>query len=103
MNYPRPIATSNEGWVIEIMDAYVDAKAAIPFAEAAGKTMTEDDDIIADVLFGRKKFVEIGKTQHFDLDEDNATEVLGMRIDPVGIFLRLHEKRLEIEACAESL
>jgi len=43
MNYPRPIATSNEGWVIEIMDAYVDAKAAIPFAEAAGKTMTEAD------------------------------------------------------------
>ena len=43
MTYPKPIATSNEGWVIEIMDAYRDAKAAIPFAEAAGKTMTEAD------------------------------------------------------------
>ena len=43
MKSPRPIATSNEGWVIEIMDAYRDAKAAIPFAEAAGKTMTEAD------------------------------------------------------------
>jgi hypothetical protein len=43
MKYPKPIATSNEGWVLEIMDAYRDAKAAIPFAEAAGKTMTEAD------------------------------------------------------------
>ncbi len=43
MKYPRPIATSNEGWVIEIMDAYRDAKAAIPFAEAAGKEMLESD------------------------------------------------------------
>ncbi len=43
MKSPRPLATSNEGWVIEIMDAYRDAKAAIPFAEAAGKTMTEAD------------------------------------------------------------
>jgi len=43
MNYPRPIATSNEGWIIEIMDAYRDAKAAIPFAEAAGKQMSEAD------------------------------------------------------------
>ena len=43
MKYPRPIATSNEGWILEIMDAYKDAKAAIPFAEAAGKTMTEAD------------------------------------------------------------
>lgn len=43
MKYPRPLATSSEGWVIEIMDAYKDAQAAIPFAEAAGKTMTEAD------------------------------------------------------------
>jgi len=43
MKYPKALASSNEGWVIEIMDAYRDAKAAIPFAEAAGKTMTEAD------------------------------------------------------------
>lgn len=43
MKLPKLIPTSNEGWVIEIMDAYRDAKAAIPFAEAAGKTMTEAD------------------------------------------------------------
>jgi len=43
MKFPKPLATSNEGWVIEIMDAYRDAKAAIPFAEAAGKTMIEAD------------------------------------------------------------
>jgi len=43
MEYPRPIATTNEGWIIEIIDAYKDAKAAIPFAEAAGKTISEAD------------------------------------------------------------
>jgi len=43
MEYPRPIATSNEGWIIEIIDAYKDAKAAIPFAEAAGKQISEAD------------------------------------------------------------
>jgi hypothetical protein len=43
MKYPKPIATSNEGWVIEIMDAYRDAQAAIPFAAAAGKDMLESD------------------------------------------------------------
>jgi len=39
----RQIATSNEGWVIEIMDAYHDAEAAIPYAIAAGKTLSESD------------------------------------------------------------
>jgi hypothetical protein len=43
MNSPKPIATSNEGWVIEIMDAYHDAEAAIPYAVAAGKTLSEAD------------------------------------------------------------
>ncbi|GAV21114.1 hypothetical protein MMIC_P2094 [Mariprofundus micogutta] len=43
MKYPKPIATSNEGWVIELIDAYQDAKAAIPFAEQAGKMMLESD------------------------------------------------------------
>ena len=43
MKYPKPIATSNEGWVIEIIDAYQDAKAAIPFAAKAGKMMQESD------------------------------------------------------------
>ena len=43
MTYPKPIATSNEGWVIEIMDAYNDAKAAIPFARDAGKEISESD------------------------------------------------------------
>ncbi|MFQ5519477.1 MAG: hypothetical protein ACE5E3_05705 [Mariprofundus sp.] len=43
MKSPRPIATSNEGWVIEIMDAYQDAKAAIPFAAKAGKEISESD------------------------------------------------------------
>ncbi|ATX80241.1 hypothetical protein Ga0123461_1828 [Mariprofundus aestuarium] len=43
MTDSRALATSSEGWVIEIMDAYQDAKAAIPFAEAAGKTMSEAD------------------------------------------------------------
>ena len=43
MKFPKPLATSNEGWVIEIMDAYRDAKAAIPFAAAAGKEMLESD------------------------------------------------------------
>jgi hypothetical protein len=43
MKYPRPIATSNEGWVIEIMDAYHDAEAAIPYAIAAGKALSESD------------------------------------------------------------
>ncbi len=43
MKYPRSIATSDEGWVIEIMDAYKDAKAAIPFAQAAGKEVSESD------------------------------------------------------------
>jgi len=43
MTDSRPLATSSEGWVIEIMDAYQDAKAAIPFAEAAGKVMSEAD------------------------------------------------------------
>jgi len=43
MTYPRPIATSNEGWIIEIIDAYKDAKAAIPFAEAAGKSISDAD------------------------------------------------------------
>ena len=43
MTDSRPLATSNEGWIIEIMDAYNDARAAIPFAEAAGKAMSEAD------------------------------------------------------------
>jgi len=43
MKSPRSIATSEEGWVIEIMDAYKDAKAAIPFAQIAGKEVTESD------------------------------------------------------------
>ncbi|OIO69288.1 MAG: hypothetical protein AUJ57_09370 [Zetaproteobacteria bacterium CG1_02_53_45] len=43
MKYPRPLATSNEGWVIEIMDAYLDAKKAIPFAAAEGKLIMESD------------------------------------------------------------
>lgn len=43
MSDSKPIPTSNEGWVIEIMDAYQDAKAAIPFAAAAGKEMSESD------------------------------------------------------------
>lgn len=43
MQQSRVLPTSSEGWVIEIIDAYKDAKAAIPFAEAAGKTMTEED------------------------------------------------------------
>ncbi|PJA34220.1 MAG: hypothetical protein CO187_00590 [Zetaproteobacteria bacterium CG_4_9_14_3_um_filter_53_7] len=43
MKDSRAIPTSNEGWAIEIMDAYLDAKEAIPFAEAAGKAMSESD------------------------------------------------------------
>jgi len=43
MEYPKPIATSNEGWVIEIIEAYRDAKEAIPFAEKAGKMLLESD------------------------------------------------------------
>jgi len=39
----KPLPTSNEGWIIEIMEAYQDAKAAIPFAVAAGKEMSESD------------------------------------------------------------
>lgn len=40
---PRPVATSNEGWVIEIIDAYRDAEAAIPYAIGAGKALSESD------------------------------------------------------------
>ncbi|MDQ6999170.1 MAG: hypothetical protein Q9M17_10695 [Mariprofundus sp.] len=43
MTFPKPIPTSNEGWIIEIIDAYKDAKAAIPFAEAAGKNISDAD------------------------------------------------------------
>ena len=43
MEYSRPIATSNEGWVIEIIEAYKDAKVAIPVAAAAGKEILESD------------------------------------------------------------
>ena len=43
MTDSRPLATSSEGWVIELMDAYQDAKAAIPFSEAVGKAMSEAD------------------------------------------------------------
>jgi len=43
MKFPKPIPTTNEGWVIEIMDAYHDAEAAIPYALAAGKSMTDSD------------------------------------------------------------
>lgn len=43
MTDSRPLAASTEGWVIEMMDAYEDARAAIPFAEAAGKIVTEAD------------------------------------------------------------
>ncbi|RLL51924.1 hypothetical protein D8Y20_07900 [Mariprofundus sp. EBB-1] len=43
MTYPKPISTTNEGWIIEIIDAYKDAKAAIPFAEAAGKNISDAD------------------------------------------------------------
>jgi len=39
----KPLPTSNEGWVIELIEAYQDAKAAIPFAEASGHAMTESD------------------------------------------------------------
>ena len=43
MNNPIPVPTTNEGWVIEIMDAYRDAKAAIPFAEKEGRVIPESD------------------------------------------------------------
>ncbi len=43
MTQTRAIPTSNEGWIIEIIEAYKDAKAAIPFAEAAGKMISEAD------------------------------------------------------------
>ncbi|WP_018293460.1 hypothetical protein [Mariprofundus ferrooxydans] len=43
MKNTREIPTSNEGWIIEIMDAYQDAKAALPFAAAAGREMHEAD------------------------------------------------------------
>jgi len=43
MTYPKPIPTSNEGWVIEIIEAYRDAKEAIPFAAKAGNLLQESD------------------------------------------------------------
>ncbi|PIW47045.1 MAG: hypothetical protein COW18_09770 [Zetaproteobacteria bacterium CG12_big_fil_rev_8_21_14_0_65_54_13] len=43
MKSTREVPTSNEGWVIEIMDAYQDAKAALVFATAAGREMHEAD------------------------------------------------------------
>ena len=43
MTYPIPTPTTNEGWIIEIMDAYNDAKKAIPFAEKEGRVIAESD------------------------------------------------------------
>jgi len=65
------------------------------------KTITEDEDIIAEVLFGRKKFVEIGNTQEFSLGYDNVTELFQLKIDSVEIANHLWSQRKEIEDLAD--
>jgi len=43
MKHAKPIVASNDLWLKEIVDAYLNAKAALPYAVAAGKDMKEDD------------------------------------------------------------
>jgi len=73
----------------------------IEYAIKSLKTMTEDENIIADVLFGRKKFVEIGDTQEFDLANDNATELFLLKLDSIEVVNHLWEQRKEIEDLAK--
>jgi len=43
MKYSRPIPTSNEQWLSELSDAYLDAKAAMPFGSVQGTEISEAD------------------------------------------------------------
>lgn len=65
------------------------------------KTLTTDEDIIADVLFGKKKFVEIDDTQEFRLASDSAIEMLGLELCSSKVSKRLWEKRRKNEELAK--
>jgi len=65
------------------------------------KTITEDENIIADVLFGRKKFVEMGDTQEFKLVSDNVTELFLLKINSIEVVNHFWEQRKEIEDLAK--
>jgi len=65
------------------------------------KTITDDEDIIADVLFGRKKFVEIGDTQEFTLKEDDAKHVCGLGLKPDEVMSNFERRSKELIELAE--
>lgn len=65
------------------------------------KTITEDENIIADVLFGRKKFVEIGDTQEFKLVDDDANKLSFLKLDSIEVANHLWKQRKEIEDLAK--
>ena len=65
------------------------------------KTITEDENIIADVLFGRKKFVEIGDTQEFKLADDNTTTVFSLKLNSIEVVNHFWKQRKEVEDLAK--